>query len=90
MANIHVRDVGILLVTKICGEEVHVKRLDVAAPSSGQHGLESTIALAVTFKRNDLLPKSKKQKNNKQQTTVQNVDTEYGINAEPVPCPDYP
>ena len=59
-ADIHVRNVGILFVTKICGEEVRVKRLDVAAPSSGQHGLESTIALAVTFKRNDLLPKSRK------------------------------
>ena len=49
------RNVGILLVIKICGEEVYVKRLDVAAPRSGQHCLESAIALAIAFEREDLL-----------------------------------
>jgi hypothetical protein len=52
--NIHMRNMGILLVTNICGEEVHVKRLNVTAPGSGQHCLESAIPLAVTFERKDL------------------------------------
>jgi hypothetical protein len=61
--NIHVRNVGILLVIKICGEEVYVERLDVAAPRSGQHCLESAIAPAVAFKRKDLLSLGRKRTN---------------------------
>jgi hypothetical protein len=53
--NIHVRDVSIVLVTNICREEVHVKRFHVTAPRSRQHCLQSAIALAVTFEREDLL-----------------------------------
>jgi hypothetical protein len=58
--NIHVGNVCILFITNVCGEEVHVKRLDVGAPSLGQHCFESAIALAVTFKRKDLLPTGEK------------------------------
>jgi hypothetical protein len=53
--NIHVRNVSILLVTNICREEVHVKRFHVTAPGSCQHCLQSAIALAVAFEREDLL-----------------------------------
>ena len=54
-ANIHMRDVSILLVINICREEVHVERFHVTAPGSCQHCLESAIALAVTFERENLL-----------------------------------
>jgi hypothetical protein len=62
-ANIHVRNMGILLIIKICGEEVYVKRFDVAAPGSGQHCLEGAITLAVTFERKDLLSIGRKRTN---------------------------
>ena len=81
-ANIHVRNVGILFVFNICGEEVHVKRLDVGAPSSGQHCLESAITLAVTFERKDLLPTGQKKREQSRMLTR----NECGV----VPCPDYP
>jgi hypothetical protein len=73
-ANVHVRNVGVLLVTNICVEEVHVKRLNVIAPGSSQHCLESSVPLAVTFKRKDLLSIGQKKRTNKR--IVQNVDTE--------------
>lgn len=53
--NTHVGNAGILFVVEVCSQEVHVKRLDVAAPGSGEHRLESSIALAVAFEGKDLL-----------------------------------
>jgi hypothetical protein len=73
--NIHVSDVSILLVTDICREEVHAKRFYVTAPGSCQHCLQSAIALAVTFEREDLLIDMLKKKN-KQTNSPNRLDTE--------------
>jgi len=53
--DLHVCNVAILLIFEIYRQEVNVERIDVAAPSSGQHLLEGAIAIAVTFERKDLL-----------------------------------
>jgi hypothetical protein len=49
------RGAEILLVIEIRGEKIHVECLNVAAPGSGHHCLESTVALAVALERKDLM-----------------------------------
>ena len=75
-----------LLVFEICRQEVYVGRIDVAAPSSGQHLLEGAIAMAVAFERKDL--KSRRGGENERRDDYPNVDKERM--GRPVPCPDYP
>jgi hypothetical protein len=66
---------AIHLVSKICRQEVYIERIDVAAPSSGQHLLEGAIAIAVTFECKDL--KSRRGEVNERRNDYPNIDTEW-------------